>query len=109
MYSYIFQFYDPPFDRHDWYVQKPNSNHIQRYVIDYYYRNDPMINDPNDISASSLPIPYIDARPALDHPYAIYLHGKRFLQSAFPGFTQLVRNMKKSSSSTSDIPPPPPK
>lgn len=103
MYSYIFQLYDPPFDRHDWYVQKHNSNHIQRYVIDYYYRN-----DPNDVPSTSLPIPYIDARPALDHPYALYLHGKRFLQSAFPGFTQLLRNMKKSSSPP-DIPPPPSK
>jgi cytochrome c heme-lyase len=26
----------PPFDRHDWYVRRPVSNVMQRYVIDYY-------------------------------------------------------------------------
>ena len=72
-----------PFDRHDWYVANPDGSE-QRYVIDYY------MYPPRDRNMP--PIPYIDARPALDSPRGVYLRGKRFLQNAFPGITTYMKN-----------------
>jgi Cytochrome c/c1 heme lyase len=89
LFSNILRLYDPPFDRHDWYVQKATTGRIQRYVIDFYYLPPEHPNMP--------PIPYIDARPALDHPYALYLHGRRFLQLAFPGIAAYVKNLQSNS------------
>ena len=95
IFSSLLGLYDPPFDRHDWYVQNNNSNtntnsssssqtgRIQRYVIDYYYLPSRHPDMP--------PIPYIDARPALDHPYALYLHARRFVQLSFPGITAYLK------------------
>lgn len=82
---HVLHLYDPPFDRHDWYVQPttPTTSQLQRYVIDYYYVP---TGDPN------MPvIPYIDARPALDHPRAIYLRTKRLVEDAFPRITSRWR------------------
>ena len=98
IFSTLLRLYDPPFDRHDWYVQNnthknynlfghKNDGRIQRYVIDYYYINTTHPNLP--------PIPYIDARPALDHPYALYLHARRFLQLAFPGITAYLKRNER--------------
>jgi len=85
---------DPPFDRHDWYVQKqPRSTTasqpaqaqqqlhypIQRYIIDYYMLPPPHPEMP--------PIPFVDARPALDAPRAFYLRAKRVLEEELPGIT----------------------
>jgi Cytochrome c/c1 heme lyase len=94
LFSTILRLRDPPFDRHDWYVRNSTTNtstnilgggshRIQRYVIDYYYLPQTNPNMP--------PIPYIDARPALDHPYALYLHGRRFLQLTFPGIASFFK------------------
>ena len=66
LFSSILRLYDPPFDRHDWYVQH-QSGFQQRYVIDYYYL------PPSDPSLP--PIPFVDARPALDHPRAVFMRG----------------------------------
>ncbi|KAI9719802.1 MAG: hypothetical protein M1812_003291 [Candelaria pacifica] len=55
---------DPPFDRHDWYVQRPASNgqpREVRYVIDYY-------SAPPEPSGE--PVFYLDVRPAIDRPSA---------------------------------------
>lgn len=90
-FSKILRMYDPPFDRHDWYVQHPNSQQQHRYVIDYYYLPH---RDPN-----MPPIPYVDARPALDHPRALWLQGKQFLKSAFPGITGYINRLNGQSSS----------
>jgi cytochrome c heme-lyase len=87
IFSKLLRLYDPPFDRHDWYVQKSNHSRIQRYVIDYYYLPTTNPNMP--------PIPYIDARPALDHPYALYLHARRFVQLAFPGIMAFLRKNER--------------
>jgi cytochrome c heme-lyase len=102
---HVLRLYEPPFDRHDWYVgpsaETPSENTLtsptagaslfsdafrrvlpsspQRYVIDYYYL------PPEHPSLP--PTPYVDARPALDHPRALWLHGRRFLRHAFPGIT----------------------
>ena len=84
LFSSISRLYDPPFDRHDWYVD--NTSTVQRYVIDYYYLppNDPQLP----------PTPYVDARPALDHPRALYLRGRRLLQSCFPGIAYALQHQR---------------
>lgn len=53
----------PPFDRHDWYVQRCGKDGCEevRYVIDYY-EGDP---DP-----TGEPVFYLDVRPAVDGPRA---------------------------------------
>ena len=91
---------DPPFDRHDWYVRHNNdgdSNNDavvveQRYVIDYYYRPPPQPHLP--------PVPYVDARPALDHPRALYLRARRFLQLALPGISAYLNDDTGNSSNS---------
>lgn len=80
--SYVLRLYDPPFDRHDWHIAHPTGLE-QRYVIDYYYLQPKSPGMP--------PIPYIDARPALDNPRAFWLRTKRFLQLAFPGITSYAK------------------
>lgn len=47
--------YDPPFDRHDWYVER--GDQVVRYVIDFY-RGSPVQGKPVSF--------HLDARPALD-------------------------------------------
>lgn len=51
---------DDPFDRHDWYVNR--CGHQIRYVVDFYH--DSKATDDLQI--------YIDARPALDSPRAVW-------------------------------------
>ncbi|CAI7569153.1 unnamed protein product [Penicillium manginii] len=53
----------PPFDRHDWFVQRrtPTGSKEVRYVIDYYSAPP----EPN-----GEPVFYLDIRPALDTPTA---------------------------------------
>ncbi|KAF2085023.1 cytochrome c and c1 heme-lyase [Saccharata proteae CBS 121410] len=51
----------PPFDRHDWFVQRhlPNGESVERrYVIDYYE------GEPEQ----GMPVFYLDVRPAVDTP-----------------------------------------
>lgn len=84
-YSRILGLYDPPFDRHDWYVKGDDNSREQRYVIDYYYLPP---SDPN-----LPPIPYVDARPALDHPRVVWLQSRRFFQNAFPGITMYYKRL----------------
>ncbi|KAJ3994574.1 cytochrome c/c1 heme-lyase [Lentinula boryana] len=48
---------EPPFDRHDWIVRRPNTGEEVRYVIDYY-------SAPPDPNGS--PVFSLDVRPALD-------------------------------------------
>lgn len=55
---------EPPFDRHDWYVarrQSDGSIKEVRYVIDYYG---------GGLQATGEPVFYLDIRPALDSPTA---------------------------------------
>ncbi|KAF4307102.1 Cytochrome c heme lyase [Botryosphaeria dothidea] len=52
---------DPPFDRHDWFVQRnlPNGDSVERrYVIDYYE------GEPEH----GMPVFFLDVRPAIDTP-----------------------------------------
>ncbi|CAL5869368.1 uncharacterized protein PFLUO_LOCUS3597 [Penicillium psychrofluorescens] len=54
---------EPPFDRHDWFVQRmtPSGPKEVRYVIDYY-------SGPPEPTGE--PVFYLDIRPALDSPTA---------------------------------------
>lgn len=54
---------NPPFDRHDWFVQRqtPSGSKEVRYVIDYY-------SGPPEPTGE--PVFYLDIRPALDSPTA---------------------------------------
>ena len=55
---------EPPFDRHDWYVQRrtvDGQTHDIRYVIDYY-------SAPPEPTGE--PVFYLDVRPAVDGPTA---------------------------------------
>lgn len=51
----------PPFDRHDWYVQRCGEKGCEevRYVIDYYE---------GDPEPTGEPVFYLDVRPAIDGP-----------------------------------------
>lgn len=53
----------PPFDRHDWFVQRhgPNGSEEVRYVIDYYE---------GEPEPTGEPVFYLDVRPAVDGPRA---------------------------------------
>lgn len=53
---------EPPFDRHDWIVERENGQQV-RYVIDFYHV-------PNQSSHGVLPV-HMDVRPALDTPRAL--------------------------------------
>jgi len=88
--SKLVRMYDPPFDRHDWYVE--HGQNLQRYVIDYYYLPPARPDMP--------PVPYIDARPALDDPRGLYLRGSRFLQNAFPGITNYLKRQQEANGKT---------
>lgn len=51
----------PPFDRHDWYVERKDGETTKevRYVIDYY-------EAPDDEEGE--PVFFLDVRPAVDSP-----------------------------------------
>ncbi|KAI9793197.1 MAG: holocytochrome c synthase [Peltula sp. TS41687] len=62
---------EPPFDRHDWYIQRKISDgqaREVRYVIDYY-------SAPPESTGE--PVFYLDVRPAIDRPSAAM---ERFLR-----------------------------
>jgi len=61
--------YDKPFDRHDWIVKRSSGEEV-RYVVDFY-------NGQEDLTGRTSM--YIDARPALDSPSAVFDRMRRFL------------------------------
>ena len=95
--------YNPPFDRHDWYVDGGDNKPPRRYVIDFYSGRDSTSNRSNDFVSSilnrlqgkhdqqppripmGLPSMYIDVRPALDSPEALFGRIKMGLIEEFPG------------------------
>lgn len=84
---HILGWWAPPFDRHDWYVAQSGSSNAddtsppRRFVIEYY-------EQPGRL------VPYIDARPALDDPGAVYLRLRRWVQLALPGITRYMQERK---------------
>jgi len=87
--------YRPPFDRHDWYVDRGDGSAPRRYVIDFYDGNDgsgggdeTQAADSSSASATPPPRPpamYLDVRPALDDTDAFGDRAKMFVRDAFPG------------------------
>jgi len=75
--------YKPPFDRHDWYVERDGKP--VRYVIDFYNgsnRSEDDIPDKNLGMRSSM---YLDVRPALDTPQAFVDRVRMAFSDTFPG------------------------
>ena len=71
--------YKPPFDRHDWFVER-NGKAI-RYVIDFY--NGGSASSENNIPLSTSM--YLDVRPALDSPGAFVDRFRMNIREMFPG------------------------
>lgn len=77
--EYIVDSGDLPFDRHDWYVLRSTAQDERngttgearqvRYVIDYY-------SGPPEPTGE--PVFYLDVRPALDRPGALFERGLRW-------------------------------
>jgi cytochrome c heme-lyase len=86
----VLRFYDPPFDRHDWFVENVATGRQQRYVIDYYSPTESQAAIAPANQASMAPpktaVAEVDVRPALDDGRAVFMRGQRALQDAFPGF-----------------------
>ncbi|KAI0320846.1 cytochrome c and c1 heme-lyase [Amylostereum chailletii] len=59
---------EPPFDRHDWIIRRPNSNTEIRYIIDYY--SAPPLPDGS-------PVFSLDVRPALDTAWGVTARAQR--------------------------------
>lgn len=90
----VLRFYDPPFDRHDWYVENVATGRQQRYVIDYY--------SPTTAQAAVAPehhgkteVAEVDVRPALDDGRAVFMRGQRTLQDAFPGLAAYYKRQQR--------------
>lgn len=94
--------YNPPFDRHDWYVDGRDGKEPRRYVIDFYNGSDGsttgngivsnVVNyvtgkqeEQQQIVPQRAPSMYLDVRPALDTPEAVSSRLKMFLIDSFPG------------------------
>jgi cytochrome c heme-lyase len=97
--------YSPPFDRHDWYVDRGDGKPPRRYVIDFYNGSDSSREKGIISSAlshvqgrhqSQMPPPqppsmYIDVRPALDSPDAFSDRLKMFFIDGFPGIYAAIK------------------
>lgn len=82
----------PPFDRHDWYVDNGiESESPKRYVLDFYMEDD---------SRSGIPRVDIDVRPALDTPNAFVARASRVASELFPGIAKELQRLNQSSSSS---------
>jgi cytochrome c heme-lyase len=89
----VLRLYDPPFDRHDWYVENVATGRQQRYVIDYYSPTAAQAaNHENSMAKpSKAGLAEVDVRPALDDGRAVWMRGQRALQDAFPGFASYYK------------------
>lgn len=76
--TYFFM-YNPPFDRHDWYV-KSNDDTVTRYVIDFYNGG-----SSSNTSNNAVPSMYLDVRPALDKPVDLLNRAQAAVKDFLPG------------------------
>ncbi len=60
--------YSLPFDRHDWIISRSDGTDV-RYVIDFYKGKETMKNKAEPAAPISI---YLDVRPALDSPKALF-------------------------------------
>lgn len=124
--------YNPPFDRHDWYVDRGDDQEPRRYVIDFYNGNDGTASDSwlttllrerlssDPPPQSPLPPPpslptrppamYLDVRPALDSPEALADRARMFVRDAFPGLFAALGSSRSTppAKGNSSLHPPPP-
>lgn len=77
--------YKPPFDRHDWFVER-NGKSV-RYVIDFYNGNSESANasDGESFNMNERSSMYLDVRPALDTPIAFIDRMRMNVKEIFPG------------------------
>lgn len=73
--TYVLQ-KEPPFDRHDWCVDRGDGV-MHRYIIDFYGRDSP-------VSDNGIPSMALDVRPALDSPGAALDRMHMALRDVFP-------------------------
>jgi cytochrome c heme-lyase len=70
----------PPFDRHDWYIDRGDGVE-RRYVIDFYEGK----KQTNSHVAAALPSMYLDVRPAVDNPRAALDRIRMAVRQMLPG------------------------
>lgn len=70
----------PPFDRHDWYIDRGDGVE-HRYVIDFYEGKKLIDNH----VAAALPSMYLDVRPAVDSPQAALDRIRMVVRKTLPG------------------------
>jgi hypothetical protein len=70
----------PPFDRHDWYIDRGDGVE-HRYVIDFYEGK--KLTDNRVVAA--LPSMYLDVRPAVDNPRAALDRIRMVVRQMLPG------------------------
>jgi len=93
--------YQPPFDRHDWFIDRGDGSGERRYVIDFY--------DGHASKNSAAPINiYLDVRPAIDDLSSLKDRVEMAIREALPGIfdagsptsSQSVPNLSCVSSSS---------
>lgn len=115
--------YNAPFDRHDWFVDRGDGKEPRRYIVDFYNGNDGMTSGTSLLSSvlqrarggggsndgnqnaqpdnqAIVPRPpamYIDVRPAGDNPEAFVDRIHMFFRESFPGIFGLFGNTSHPS------------
>jgi cytochrome c heme-lyase len=92
--TYIFG--NRPFDRHDWYIDRGDGKEPRRYVIDFYAEEKSL--SPNAQRTAEGTRMYLDVRPALDTPEAVFDRVKMLVHDAFPGIFGLFKSQQTPTS-----------
>lgn len=115
--TYLF-WYNAPFDRHDWFIDRGDGKAPRRYVIDFYNGNEGT-DTGNGIVSSVLnrfrgheeqqpvqqepvrpPTMYLDVRPALDTPEAFSDRLKMIFIDGFPGIYAAFKQSRPALAQT---------
>ena len=122
--TYMF-WYNAPFDRHDWFIDRGDDKPPRRYVIDFYNGNDgistgdgivssvlnrvrgvqPEEQPPVEESPAGPPSMYMDVRPALDSPEAFSDRFKMFFMDGFPGIYAAFKQSSSPPALAAQAPP----
>jgi cytochrome c heme-lyase len=116
--TYLF-WYNAPFDRHDWFIDRGDGKEPRRYVIDFYNGEEGGGSGSSGIVSSVLnrfrgkeeeqpaalqqaepvrpPSMYLDVRPALDTPEAFSDRLQMFFIDGFPGIYAAFKQSSGSS------------
>eukprot|EP00547_Thalassionema_nitzschioides_P014049 CAMPEP_0194241106 /NCGR_PEP_ID=MMETSP0158-20130606/7070_1 /TAXON_ID=33649 /ORGANISM="Thalassionema nitzschioides, Strain L26-B" /LENGTH=264 /DNA_ID=CAMNT_0038975937 /DNA_START=80 /DNA_END=874 /DNA_ORIENTATION=+ len=109
--TYLF-WYSPPFDRHDWFIDRGDGEPARRYVIDFYSGGDGNSSE-KGISSTMFgqqrknlpprpPSMYLDVRPALDSTEALLDRFKMFFIDSFPGIYGAMKTRKTMTTPTAN-------